>query len=474
MPPVPASGRPRRSVPSASRAWGATSRRTPRAIRKRARTCATRPASPIVPPVISARRRRWSIGRRRPSRRSRSAISWLHSPAGRRATRPWVRRSPPYWRRRRSAKSSACAPRSRKPWTRAVVAQEFRRRVDLCGGGSHSPAIMKALSDRLRTVATRPVPTDDRNPGMPLDLDVVRALRVNRSAVERRAATIPTRRTVKKEWQAAWLLRAITCMDLTTLQGDDTPTNVLRLCAKAKSPMRADLLAALGATDLEITVGAVCVYHAFVPLAVEVLQGSGIPVAAVSTGFPAGLNPLPQRIEEIRASVAAGASEIDVVITRAHALAGDWEAVYDEVRAFRDACGTAHMKVILGTGDLATLANVARASQVTMMAGADFIKTSTGKEAVNATLPVGVVMTRMIRDYHERTGHAVGFKPAGGIRSAKTALQWLILMKEELGDRWLTADLFRLGASSLLTDIERQLEHFVTGRYSAAHHHPMV
>ena len=322
--------------------------------------------------------------------------------------------------------------------------------------------------------ALRVHPREERNPGTPLDLDLVRALRVNRSAVERRAATIPTRRTVKREWQAAWLLRAITCIDLTTLQGDDTPTNVLRLCAKAKQPVRQDLLAALDATDLGIKVGAVCLYHAFVPVAVQALQGSGIPVAAVSTGFPAGLNPLPQRIEEIKASVAAGADEIDVVITRAHALAGDWAAVYDEVRAFRAACGTAHMKVILGTGDLATLANVARASQVAMMAGADFIKTSTGKEAVNATLPVGVVMTRMIRDYHERTGHAVGFKPAGGIRSAKTALQWLILMKEELGDRWLTADRFRLGASSLLTDIERQLEHFVTGRYSAAHRHPMV
>jgi len=269
-------------------------------------------------------------------------------------------------------------------------------------------------------------------------------------------------------------LRAITCMDLTTLQGDDTPTNVLRLCAKAKHPVRPDLLDALGARELGITVGAVCVYHAFVSIAVEALEGTGIPVAAVSTGFPAGLNPLPQRIEEIQASVGAGAREIDVVITRALALAGEWEALYDEIRSFREACGAAHMKVILGTGDLATLTNVARASQVAMMAGADFIKTSTGKETVNATLPVGVVMTRQIRDYHERTGHAVGFKPAGGIRKARQALEWLILMKEELGDRWLRADLFRLGASALLTDIERQLEHFVTGRYSAAHHHPMV
>jgi len=332
--------------------------------------------------------------------------------------------------------------------------------------------------EQVRAIAPervlRVVPESGRNPGTALDLDLVRALRVNRSAVERRAATIPTRRTVKKEWQAGWLLRAITCIDLTTLQGDDTASNVLRLCAKARQPVRDDLIAALGAADLGIRVGAVCVYHAFVATAVKALDGSGIPVAAVSTGFPAGLNPLPQRIEEITASVAAGAQEIDVVITRAHALAGEWEALYEEIRAFRDACGPAHMKVILGTGDLATLANVARASQVAMMAGADFIKTSTGKEPVNATLPVGVVMTRQIRDYHERTGHAVGFKPAGGIRKAKQALDWLILMKEELGDRWLKNDLFRIGASALLTDIERQLEHFVTGRYSAAHRHPMV
>src|SRR5437879_1545552 len=334
-----------------------------------------------------------------------------------------------------------------------------------------APVVAPAVTpERALRVVTR----SERNSGTALDLDLVRALRVNRSAVERRAATIPTRRTVKKEWQAAWLLRAISCMDLTTLQGDDTPSNVLRLCAKAQHPVRQEVLDALGASPLGIKVGAVCVYHAFVPLAVEALQDSGIPVAAVSTGFPAGLNPLPQRIEEIKASAAAGASEIDVVITRAHALAGDWEALYDEVKSFREACGSAHMKVILGTGDLATLANVARASRVAMMAGADFVKTSTGKEAVNATLPVGVVMTRMIRDYHERTGHAVGFKPAGGIRVAKTALQWLILMKEELGDRWLRSDLFRLGASSLLTDIERQLEHFVTGRYSAAYRQPMV
>ena len=314
----------------------------------------------------------------------------------------------------------------------------------------------------------------DRNPGQPLDLDGVRAIRVNRSAVERRAATIPTRRTVKKDWQAAWLLRAVTCIDLTTLQGDDTPGTVVRLCAKARSPVRHDLLDALGMAGRGITVGAVCVYHQLIETAVQALAGSSIPVAAVSTGFPAGLNPFPQRVEEVTASVAAGAREIDVVITRGHVLTGDWEALYEEVRAFRRACGGAHIKVILGTGELATLTNVARASLVAMQAGADFIKTSTGKEAVNATLPVGLVMARQIREYHEATGHAVGFKPAGGIRSAKAALDWMLLMKEELGERWARPDRFRLGASTLLTDIERQIEHFVTGRYSAAHRHPMV
>ncbi|HEU5049153.1 MAG TPA: deoxyribose-phosphate aldolase [Gemmatimonadales bacterium] len=313
-----------------------------------------------------------------------------------------------------------------------------------------------------------------RNPGTELELDWVRDARINRSAVERRAATLATRRTVKKEWQAAWLLRAITLIDLTTLSGDDTPGRVRRLCAKARQPVRPDLLEQLGATGLRIRTAAVCVYHAMVSVAVEALAGSGIPVAAVSTGFPAGLSPFEQRVEEIGASVAAGAEEIDIVITRAHVLTGNWPALYDEVRAFRAACGDAHMKTILATGELGTLRNVARASLVCMMAGADFIKTSTGKEPVNAVLPVGLVMTRMIREYRERTGHLVGFKPAGGIRTAKDSLTWLSLMKEELGPRWLRPELFRFGASSLLTDIERQLEHFATGRYSAEYRHPMA
>ncbi|WP_201371837.1 deoxyribose-phosphate aldolase [Ktedonobacter robiniae] len=319
-----------------------------------------------------------------------------------------------------------------------------------------------------------PVPHEvlERNPGMPLDLDWIHRVHVNRSAVERRAVTIPTRRSVKKEWQAAWLLRAITCIDLTTLAGDDTPGNVKRLCAKARQPVRQELLDALGVPHLQT--GAVCVYHNLVPVAVEALAGTNIPVAAVSTGFPAGQNPFDLKLREIQASVQAGAKEIDIVISRAHVLTGNWQALYDEVKAFREACGDAHMKTILATHELATLRNIAMASLVCMMAGADFIKTSTGKEPVNAILPVGLVMTRAIRDYHEETGYKVGFKPAGGIRSAKSSLDWLILMKEELGNEWLNNSLFRIGASGLLSDIERQIEHFVSGRYAAAHHNPMV
>lgn len=315
-------------------------------------------------------------------------------------------------------------------------------------------------------------PNLGRNMGAALDLDWVGSVRVNKSAAERRTKSLPGRRTVKKQWQAAWLLRAIQCMDLTTLGGDDTPGNVERLCAKARRPMKGELLEAFGLTDLKV--GAVCVYHEMVPTAVRALQGSGIPVAAVAAGFPHGLSPMKQRIEEIRASVDAGAEEIDIVITRAKVLRGEWESLFDEVAAFREACGEAHLKTILATGELGTLTNVGKASLVCMMAGADFIKTSTGKESVNATPEYGLVMSRAIRDYQERTGFRVGYKPAGGIRTAKQAMDWLILMKEELGDAWLKPDLFRLGASSLLGDIERQLEHYATGRYSALHRHPMV
>jgi len=316
--------------------------------------------------------------------------------------------------------------------------------------------------------------TSLRNPGFPLDLDWVERVRMNRSALERRAATIGTRRTVKKAWQTAWLLRAITLIDLTTLNSDDTDGRVERLCAKARHPVRADILMGLGAEDLRIVPGAVCVYHAFVATAVKALEGSGIPVAAVSTAFPHGLAPLETKLGEIEASVKAGAGEIDIVIERRHVLTGNWRALYDEVKAYRKACGEAHLKTILGTGDLATLNQVAKASLVCMLAGADFIKTSTGKEKVNATLPVTLAMLRMIRWFAEETGIEVGYKPAGGISAAKTALDYMALVKEELGTHWLTPHLFRFGASSLLNDIERQLEHNLTGHYAADYRQPMA
>jgi deoxyribose-phosphate aldolase len=312
------------------------------------------------------------------------------------------------------------------------------------------------------------------NSGIPLDLDWLREVRVNTSAVERRMQSQVARRTVKNEWQAAWLLRAITCMDLTTLSGDDSDERVRRLCAKARQPIQPELVERLAIEQLGIKVAAVCVYHTFVETALRALEGSGIRVAAVSTGFPAGLSPLTERVAEIRRSVEAGADEIDVVITRAHVFGGEWQALYDEIAAFRQACGGRHMKVILGTGDLQTLRNVARASFVAMMAGADFIKTSTGKETTNATLPVSLVMVRAIREYAQQSGMAVGFKPAGGIRTAKQSLDWLALMKEELGDSWLRAEMFRFGASGLLVDIERQLEHQSSGRYSAEYRHPIA
>jgi deoxyribose-phosphate aldolase len=316
--------------------------------------------------------------------------------------------------------------------------------------------------------------TSLRNPGFPLDLDWVERVRMNRSALERRAGTIGARRTVKKAWQAAWLLRAITLIDLTSLNSDDTDGRIARLCAKARHPVRADILAGLGAEELRIVPGAVCVYHAFVATAVKALEGSGIPVAAVSTAFPHGLAPVETKLGEIEASVKAGAREIDIVIERQHVLTGDWRALYGEVKAYRKACGEAHLKTILGTGDLATLNQVGKASLVCMLAGAEFIKTSTGKEKVNATLPVTLAMLRMIRWFYEETGIEIGYKPAGGISAAKTALDYMALVKEELGPHWLTPHLFRFGASSLLTDIERQLEHGLTGHYAADYRQPLV
>jgi len=325
--------------------------------------------------------------------------------------------------------------------------------------------------DQTTAPTQLPQVTEPRNPGQPLDMDWVRRVQANKSAIERRCATLPGRRSIKKDHQAAWLLKAVSVIDLTTLSGDDTARRVQRLCAKARQPVRAEMLEALGLPGL--TTGAVCVYHEMIPAAVTALRGTGIPVAAVSTGFPAGLSPFHLRLQEIRESVAAGAEEIDIVISRRHVLEGNWQALYDEISEMREACGDAHVKAILATGELGSLRNVARASLVCMMAGADFIKTSTGKESVNATLPVTLVMIRAIRDYFEATGYRVGYKPAGGISKAKDALVYLSLIKEELGDRWLQPDLFRFGASSLLGDIERQLEHHLTGAYSAGHRHAM-
>jgi deoxyribose-phosphate aldolase len=334
---------------------------------------------------------------------------------------------------------------------------------DLLATASSETKVASAMHNQLPQVLS------PRNPGMPLDLDWVARVQANTSAIERRAATLPGRRTVKKAYQAAWLAKAVSLIDLTTLSGDDTVGRVQRICAKARNPVRAELLDQLGLPNL--TVGAVCVYHDMVAPAVAALDGSGIPVAAVSTGFPAGLSPFHLRVAEIGESVQAGAAEIDIVISRRHVLSGNWQELYDEMKTFREACGDAHIKAILATGELGTLRNVARASLICMMAGADFIKTSTGKESVNSTLPVSLVMIRAIRAYQAATGIRVGYKPAGGISKAKDALVYLALIKEELGDRWLQPDLFRFGASSLLGDIERQLEHHLTGDYSASYRH---
>lgn len=316
--------------------------------------------------------------------------------------------------------------------------------------------------------------TEERNEGLPFNTKYFDAININRSAVERRVGTLTGRRSVKKEFQAAWLLKAISMIDLTTLAGDDTRGNVLRLCEKAKHPVREDILQKLGMQDANLTTGAVCVYHNLIPYAKEALKGTNIPIAAVSTGFPAGKISLEEKITEIKKSVAAGAKEIDIVISRDLVLESKWKELYEEIKLCRQACGEAHMKTILATGEIPTYTKVAKASWVAMMAGSDFIKTSTGKESVNATLAVSLVMIRCIREYYELTGVKVGYKPAGGIQKAKQALDYLILIKEELGNEWLNPDLFRFGASSLLGDIERQLEHYVTGRYSANFRHPMA
>ena len=324
-------------------------------------------------------------------------------------------------------------------------------------------------SDEIETTHS-----DSRNPGIDFSLDLISSISVNRSAVERRCANYGPRRSIKKENQAAWLLKAITLMDLTTSSGDDTVARVRRLCSKARQPISINLEKELGIESLNLSVAAVCVYHDMLDAAKQAIKGSSINLAAVSTGFPAGLSPLPLRLQEIEYSVNEGANEIDIVISRRHVLEGNWKALYEEVKMFREQCGDAHMKTILATGELGNLTNIAKASQICMMAGADFIKTSTGKESVNATLPVSLVMVRMIRDYYIKTGISVGFKAAGGISDTKTALLYMTMIREELGRRWLEPDLFRFGASSLLGDIERQLDHYSTGFYSSSYRHPLA
>ena len=329
----------------------------------------------------------------------------------------------------------------------------------------------------LNLVGSGEIETDAgnlRNPGIDFSLDMISNISVNRSAVERRCGSYGPRRSIKKVNQAAWLLKAISLIDLTTLSGDDTVARVRRLCSKAKQPISLGLEKELEGESLNISVAAVCVYHDMLSAARDALRGSKINLAAVSTGFPAGLSPLKLRLQEIEYSLNSGANEIDIVISRRHVLEGNWKALYEEVKMFREKCGDAHMKTILATGELGNLSNIAKASQICMMAGADFIKTSTGKESVNATLPVSLVMVRMIREYYNETGISIGFKAAGGISDTKTALLYMTMIKEELGRRWLEPDLFRFGASSLLGDIERQLDHFSSGFYSSSYRHPIA
>ena len=300
---------------------------------------------------------------------------------------------------------------------------------------------------------------------MKLDLEWVNNVQVNLSAVERRTATLIKRRSVKKEYQAAWLLKAITLIDLTTLSGDDTYGKVDRLCEKAIHPLSFELQKLLEIPERSISVAALCVYHHLVKEAKKKLKDR-IPIAAVSTGFPAGLSSFKTRKQEIINSINNGADEVDIVINRGFVLQNDWKKLYDEVKTFKLAAKKKHIKAILGVGDLETMRNVAKASLVCMMAGADFIKTSTGKETINANLNNSLVMLRMIREFHEKTRKKIGFKPAGGISSAKLVIEFLILVLEELGIEWINPKLLRIGASSLLIDIERQLYHFAVGRYA--------
>lgn len=301
------------------------------------------------------------------------------------------------------------------------------------------------------------------NPGEPFDLEWVLAPQVDAAAIGSAVSSLSTESTVPGEEEATRLLCAIRCIDLTSLAGDDTPDSVRAVCARAREPLEARLRDRLLPAAADVRVAAVCVYHHFIETARRALEGSGVPVAVASAGFPAGLSPLQQRIDEIRSSVEAGAQEIDAVINRSLALTGEWEALYAEVRAFREACGAIPLKVILGTGELRSLDNIARTSRLCLQAGADFIKTSTGKEAVNATYPAGLVMLREILAYRGRTGRQVGFKPAGGIRTPDQAMGWMRLVKETTGEASLDPQRFRIGATALLSAIGERLAQLAGG-----------
>jgi deoxyribose-phosphate aldolase len=280
---------------------------------------------------------------------------------------------------------------------------------------------------------------------------------VDQVGAEQRAAMLGTRsiKTTAKQWAIDLAVRMV---DLTTLEGADTPGKVRALCAKAKRPDPSD-----GSCP---AVAAVCVYPSMVPVAAPELAGSGVHLASVATAFPSGQAPLATRLEEVSAAVAAGADEVDMVINRGAFLAGRYLEVFEEIQAVRRAAGAAHLKVILETGELATYDNVRRASWLAMLAGGDFIKTSTGKVQPAATLPVTLVMLEAVRDFHAGTGRRVGVKPAGGIRTTKDAIKYLVLVNETAGDEWLTADLFRFGASTLLNDLLMQRAKARTGHYA--------
>lgn len=311
-------------------------------------------------------------------------------------------------------------------------------------------------------MAATETPTIRRNrpTDLPLQavLDGARSVTIDQVGAELRAASM-TRRSIKREAKLWGLDLAIRTMDLTTLEGADTPGKVRALCAKAIRPDPLD--------PAIPSVAAVCVYPNMVPVAHAELAGSGVQVASVATGFPAGQVPFSAKLDDVAAAVEAGADEIDMVIDRGAFLCGDLAAVFEEVKRIREACGDAHLKVILETGELGTLDNVRAASWISMLAGADFIKTSTGKIGAAATLPVTLVMLEAIRDYWELTGIRVGMKPAGGIRTAKQSLQYLVLLNETLGLEWMRPELWRFGASSLLNDVLMQLRAQATGSYQS-------